>query len=73
MSLPKEITTESIREVSDQLRSGVDNSIDDAMSEYFEELVDHIAQKCGLTEEQAEELEDRLCWVLELLPETPPQ
>ena len=72
MSLPSEITNEYVQAESDKLDGAFDmDAIDDAMTPYFEELVERIAAAHNLTEEQAEDLGDRLCWKLELLPVNP--
>ena len=78
MSLPDAITTESIQAESDQLDKTYESlpsylrltdEISNVMDSYFEALIERIAEEHSLTEEQVEELGDRLCWRLELLPE----
>lgn len=72
--LPAEITTETVRDTSDDvdastsLLEDLDNT--EVMSNYIDEVVERLAAKHSLTDEQCEELTERICWRLELLPET---
>lgn len=76
--LPAEITTEAVRCASDEAdfdgealseRLTCDlHELDDLMDDYIAVVVEKLAEEHGLTEEQAEELRDRICWRLELLP-----
>lgn len=75
MSLPFLINTESIRTHSDELvfdqlfgRRWYLEEIENAMEPYFQELIDFLTTKYDLREDQCIELEERLCWRLELLP-----
>jgi len=74
MSLPDTITTDAVREQShelnDMLNEEMLDRIDDPMQDYFDCLVGQLVVKFSLSEKQGEELADRLCWCLELLPPT---
>jgi hypothetical protein len=69
MPLPKELTTNRVRQESDELDPVFDtDAIDDAMEPYFDELVERLAAAYGLDTKQTDELADRICWRMELLP-----
>jgi hypothetical protein len=58
-----------VREISDEQNGQWDQeSVDDHMEELFTLVVEAIAKKHKLTDKQQDELFDRLCWRLELLP-----
>lgn len=69
--LPKELTTQSVREASDEADASLDSkaAIEDAMNAHFEDVVAILTEQFDLTDEQAEALTERICWRLELLPE----
>lgn len=66
--LPETITTQTVREASDEVHESWLEAIDACTDRYFDEIVDILARKHNLTDEQIEELEERLCWNVELLP-----
>lgn len=66
--LPESITTQTIRETADSVDESYIECFDDDMQDYIDEVVTKLAQKHNLTDEQITELDDRLCWRLELLP-----
>lgn len=66
--LPEAITTQEIRETSDTVDESYVEAFEDDMCDYMGEIVSILAKKHGLNEAQVEELFDRLCWRLELLP-----
>lgn len=69
--LPDHITTETIREISDVV-DGRDPDLlertDDPLVVHIEAVISEIAEQLNLNAEQVEELEERICWRLELLP-----
>lgn len=72
MSLPAEITEAKIHGVSDAYDNANDEllgRIDDVMEEHMQGVIATLAELYDLTEEQQDELADRLCWRLVLLPE----
>lgn len=72
MSLPAEITEAKIHGVSDvydDASGELQGRIDDVMEEHMQGVIDTLAELYDLTEEQQDELADRLCWRLVLLPE----
>ncbi len=72
MSLPAEITEAQIHGVSDaydDASSDLQGRIDDVMEEHMQGVISTLAELYDLTEEQQDELADRLCWRLVLLPE----
>ncbi len=67
--LPPAITTQMVREISDEHNGQWDQeSVDDHMEELFILVVKAITKKHKLTDKQQDELFDRLTWQLELLP-----
>ena len=70
--LPAEITTETVRETSDLVDATTDllDALDDTevMSRYIDEVINRLAVAHNLTDEQTEELTERITWRLELLP-----
>ena len=72
MSLPAEITEVKIHGVSDaydDASGDLRGRIDDVMEEHMQGVIDTLAELYDLTEEQQDELADRTCWRLVLLPE----
>lgn len=66
-TLPKEITNLIALEVScecDKKDPDLAESIDDLMDEHFEQIIEVLAEKYELTEEQISELEERLSWTV---------
>lgn len=69
-TLPPELNTNKIREIVDQLDQEIDTELlDDCMTEYYEELRESIITEFELNEEQQKELDNRLGWRWELLPQ----
>lgn len=71
MSLPAEITEAQIHSVSDAYDNAsgdLQDQIDDVMEEHMQGVIETLAELYDLTEEQQDELADRLCWRLVLLP-----
>lgn len=69
MGLPVEITTNKIRAISDMCDSDtIQDAIDDAMESHISQVIDTLAELHDLSNEQRDELQDRICWRLELLP-----
>ena len=68
--LPEAITIQTIRDASTALDERHLDVIDDVMNVYIDRIVDAISVKHGLSEEQAEELANRIQWRLDLLPVT---
>lgn len=68
--LPETITTQTVRETADTVDESYIEAFEDDMCDYMEEIVSILAKKHSLNETQIEELFDRLCWNLELLPKS---
>jgi hypothetical protein len=72
MSLPEEITEAKIHGVSDaydDASGDLQCRIDDVMEEHMQGVIETLTELYDLTEEQQDELADRLAWRLVLLPE----
>jgi hypothetical protein len=73
MPLPNEITAQLINDESNAMDATDSRAalsleiVDDAMCDYFDSIVDRIATRFKLTDEQRDELEERLCWKLDLI------
>lgn len=74
--LPAEITTEAIRQTNDELDLEDDSFLErvsDGMADYADAIIEKLAERYSLTDEQREELCERLAYRFELLPAgTPP-
>ncbi len=69
MGLPAEITTDKIRAVSDMCDSEtIQNAIDEAMEMHIGQIIETLTEVYDLSNEQRDELEDRIFWRLELAP-----
>ena len=69
MPLPTEITTRKIRNISDLCDSEtIQDAIDDAMESHIAQVIDTLAELYDLSNEQRDELQDRIFWRLELAP-----
>lgn len=72
MPLPEHITTEVVRDTSDEFsktplgRREMD-AIDEVINRHIEIVADEIAARLDLDPYQAEELQERIVWRLELL------
>lgn len=71
MLLPKHLTTEVVRNASDEivktpLGEQEMDAIGEAMDNHIRAVADEIAARLKLDEDQAEELYDRIGWRLEL-------
>jgi hypothetical protein len=65
--LPDTITQEAVTDVVNE-SIGDRDSLADAMAEFFMDIAATLAEKFSLSEEQIEELTDRLAWKVHLLP-----
>lgn len=69
-TLPSEITRLVVAKVSDacdERDPDLAGSIDDLMEKHFEQMIEVLVEKFGLTEEQQIELKERLCWSVSLI------
>lgn len=59
-----DIQKQEILEASDKVLDGTDlqDEIDDLMDKHFEDIADAIAAKRGLSDEEREQLLERLAW-----------
>lgn len=72
--LPATITTDTIRQTSDRLDAEDRqtqrhlDAVNEVMTSYVDAVVEELAAQHNLTDEQVEELSERIAWRLELLP-----
>ncbi len=67
--LPDAITSELVNDTADRIDLG--DHLEDRLADYLSTLADTLGEQLGLTEEQVEELEERLAWQVVLLPPQP--
>lgn len=70
MLLPEEITTATVREISDMVDDENQlllDEVEDAMADYIAAVVVRITKKFKLDDDQMDELMERLAWRLELV------
>ena len=71
--LPNHITTEAVRLISDKIAKTPTggremDAIDEVINRHIEIVADEVASQLDLNPYQAEELQERIVWRLELLP-----
>ena len=73
MPLPNHTTTELVRIISDKITKTPTGgremgAIDEVINRHIEIVADEVAALIDLNPDQAEELQERIIWRLELLP-----
>ena len=70
MSLPKAVTSKLVDSIATGLMDVINtDDLDDVMDELYQEIISAVCDRMSLTEDQQIELEHRLSFKIEILPE----